>query len=702
MKITYPDSEEVSYLYDLGGNLLSMKGTINSQEHSYIKQITYDHFEQRTAIKYGNNTVNTYTYDPKLRRLENMKTKHINNILLNNHYSYDVGGNLLSMQSQDTNYIDFIGYDEYEQKVYQLYGNQTESTYAYEPELRRLKNMQALAQNGEAMFDNFYTFDKVGNITEIFNSADFNSINAMGGKVEHFYQYDELNRLVEAQGSFDGTQAPSYQGNHQADYKLQMSYDNLHRIIGKTQEHSKDNLLWADNTYENLYKYNNQDQPHAVQLIEGEQAIQSFKYDANGNMTVHQLSSLNTNDCEDAMDLIITRISPTTASISVSNEHQLYDLYVVLHNNAGPSPGAPPNAHGANDISLPFTRAGLVPQFAYDVYIRTQCDAQTTTEWIGPIVLPVSLGTTPVFNPSPTEIDRSLYWDEVNRLRTVVDNTQNKMHHYLYDASGERIMKGSGGIEAVYQNGSLVHETAWMGNYKMYPSAYVVLDANGSLTKHYYNGSERIASQLSRQSSLLSGLNQMQAYEQDEESLRTGIAAQFLEDIAKENLKFLPHTNKESIQQDSPRRVEIYYFHPDHLGTATYLSDINGNPYQFFLNLPYGESMAEQRIGAFENRYKFNAKELDEETVLYYYGARYYDPQTSIFISVDPLTEQTMTPYQYTYQNPVRYIDPTGMAAEKVDDIRIRDKNGNLIATYYTTLYEEDIYLHNVDVKRRN
>lgn len=51
-----------------------MKGTINSQEHSYIKQITYDHFEQRTAIKYGNNTVNTYTYDPKLRRLENMKT----------------------------------------------------------------------------------------------------------------------------------------------------------------------------------------------------------------------------------------------------------------------------------------------------------------------------------------------------------------------------------------------------------------------------------------------------------------------------------------------------------------------------------------------------------------------------------------------------------------------------------------------------
>ncbi|MDO5665386.1 MAG: RHS repeat-associated core domain-containing protein [Bacteroidia bacterium] len=174
--------------------------------------------------------------------------------------------------------------------------------------------------------------------------------------------------------------------------------------------------------------------------------------------------------------------------------------------------------------------------------------------------------------------------------------------------------------------------------------------------------------QRSRQSSLLTGLNQMQAYEQDEESLRTGIAAQFLEDIGKENLKFLPHTNKESIQQDSPRRVEIYYFHPDHLGTATYLSDVNGNPYQFFLNLPFGESMAEQRTGAFENRYKFNAKELDEETGLYYYGARYYNPSISIFISVDPLAETTMQPYSAFNNNPIYYNDPTGMIAEPPGD----------------------------------
>ncbi len=45
---------------------------------------------------------------------------------------------------------------------------------------------------------------------------------------------------------------------------------------------------------------------------------------------------------------------------------------------------------------------------------------------------------------------------------------------------------------------------------------------------------------------------------------------------------------------------------------------------------------------------------------MYYYGARYYDPRISIFVSVDPLAEETMTPYQYVTNNPVNMIDPDG------------------------------------------
>ena len=51
---------------------------------------------------------------------------------------------------------------------------------------------------------------------------------------------------------------------------------------------------------------------------------------------------------------------------------------------------------------------------------------------------------------------------------------------------------------------------------------------------------------------------------------------------------------------------------------------------------------------------------------MYYYGARYYDPRLSIFISVDPLAEQTFEPYSYTGNNPIMFTDPTGMSKDDV------------------------------------
>lgn len=115
----------------------------------------------------------------------------------------------------------------------------------------------------------------------------------------------------------------------------------------------------------------------------------------------------------------------------------------------------------------------------------------------------------------------------------------------------------------------------------------------------------------------------------------------------------------------------LYFYHPDHLGTATFLTDINGLPYEFFLNLPFGETMAEQHSQTedYLNRWKFTGHELDKETGLYYTGARYYDPKVSFWLSVDPLAEKypNWNPYAYTFQNPINYIDPTGMEGEHID-----------------------------------
>src|SRR5690606_27748080 len=119
--------------------------------------------------------------------------------------------------------------------------------------------------------------------------------------------------------------------------------------------------------------------------------------------------------------------------------------------------------------------------------------------------------------------------------------------------------------------------------------------------------------------------------------------------------------------------------HSDHLGSSSYITDNFGRPSHYYEYLPFGELMTEhnqskyyidpyptQNMDSYNNPYKFNAKEMDKETGMYYYGARYYDPRISIFVCVDPLAEgfPAIGGYVYTLNNPINLVDPTGMAPE--------------------------------------
>jgi RHS repeat-associated protein len=88
--------------------------------------------------------------------------------------------------------------------------------------------------------------------------------------------------------------------------------------------------------------------------------------------------------------------------------------------------------------------------------------------------------------------------------------------------------------------------------------------------------------------------------------------------------------------------------------------------------VPFGEVFIEERNNTWNTPYLFNGKELDEETGLYYYGARYYNPRESLWLSVDPLAEDypDWSPYSYAMNNPLVFIDPTGMAPEEGGPIK--------------------------------
>ncbi len=106
-----------------------------------------------------------------------------------------------------------------------------------------------------------------------------------------------------------------------------------------------------------------------------------------------------------------------------------------------------------------------------------------------------------------------------------------------------------------------------------------------------------------------------------------------------------------------------FYYHTNHLGSTAFVTDQNQTITQGFLYAPFGEITTEYNA-TFGNdvipKYSFNAKELDEETGMYYYEARYYKPP--VFTSRDPMFEKYfwMTPYAYCANNPVKYVDPSG------------------------------------------
>jgi len=68
------------------------------------------------------------------------------------------------------------------------------------------------------------------------------------------------------------------------------------------------------------------------------------------------------------------------------------------------------------------------------------------------------------------------------------------------------------------------------------------------------------------------------------------------------------------------------------------------------------------KLAGAENNYLFNGKELDEESGLYYYGARYYDPIISMWLGVDPMAQQRAwaSPYNYCQNNPIGRVDVDG------------------------------------------
>ncbi|MBI4550407.1 MAG: RHS repeat-associated core domain-containing protein [Candidatus Omnitrophica bacterium] len=107
----------------------------------------------------------------------------------------------------------------------------------------------------------------------------------------------------------------------------------------------------------------------------------------------------------------------------------------------------------------------------------------------------------------------------------------------------------------------------------------------------------------------------------------------------------------------------LRFTHEDHISSSNVITDAAGNQAALLEYDPYGATVTHS--GEADPRHQFTGQENDASARLYYYGARYYDPQLGRFITADwfvedPVNPQTMNRYSYVRNNPINYTDPTG------------------------------------------
>jgi RHS repeat-associated protein len=117
----------------------------------------------------------------------------------------------------------------------------------------------------------------------------------------------------------------------------------------------------------------------------------------------------------------------------------------------------------------------------------------------------------------------------------------------------------------------------------------------------------------------------------------------------------------------------VRYLHDSHQGSCTLETDESGNVITYEEYHPFGTSSYQATnagILSSSKRYRYVGKERDEESGLYYYGARFYAPWLCRFMSCDPKAAQfpDQSPYNYCFNNPINLIDPDGMEPEGMGD----------------------------------
>jgi RHS repeat-associated protein len=310
-QITYPDSTMETFSYDAVGNLIQKTDADGSTIFTYnpIYQITDVQYpDQSVTLTYdvtGNCTTmidsngsTSYTYDTRNRLLS--ETRIIEGESYSASYQYDAASRMISSTFPDQSVVTYeydplnrlvtipghaqFTYNDDSTLESMTYNNGITTTYQYDNRNRPVA-METQREDVEILCMN-YQYDQVGNITQL--TYNRRLLNQEWVESLETFQYDWLDRLVEAQGDY-GSLSYSYDpvGNRLSSSDLTYTYNIMNELVsisdgttftydenGNTLTKAKGSDIW-------VYTYDKRDQ--LIQVEKNQQIISQYEYDGDGN-----------------------------------------------------------------------------------------------------------------------------------------------------------------------------------------------------------------------------------------------------------------------------------------------------------------------------------------------------------------------------------------------------------------------------------
>jgi len=628
---TYDTRGELTQITDPLGHSTTLTyfstGLINTVKDAQKNVTTYgyDGRGNRTSVKDALSNTTTFTYD-SMNRLK--KITHPGNSTTQ--FAYDTRGRHTSVADAN-NKTTTYGYDDSNRLTQITDPVNNITTYAYDTESNLTGITDALTRNTS------FTYDALGRVTKttfpsyFFETYGYDNVGNLTSKTDRngktvTYTYDQLNRLHAKYYPDSTSVSYTYDNDSQLTQvqdptgTYQLTYDNMGRLKQATTNYA----FLTGKTFTDAYAYDAAS--NRTSLTDPENGSTSYSYDSlNRLTTLAPPSAFGSGSFGLSYDALsrrtqLTRPNSISTSYAYDSLSRLLSLTHAKHSTTLDGASYTVDAVGNRTSRTPLP-GSTATNYSYDgIYeLLTATQGSTTQESYSYDVVGNRLSSLGV---SPYSYNTS------NELTAKPGVT------YTYDNNGNTLTKTDSTGTTTY---------AWDFENRL---TSITLPGSGGTVSFKYDPLGRRIHKSS------SGSTSIYAYDADN----------LIEETSGAGAVVARYTQGLSIDEPLAelRSPTTSYYEADGLGSLTSLSNSSGAIANTYTYDSFGNLTAS--TGTVVNPFRYTGREFDSETGLYYYRARYYDPNAGHFLSEDPIRlGGGINFYAYVDGSPINGSDPLGL-----------------------------------------